>query len=508
MSGNFFEELKKVFRAAPQPDCLRLPGGATWSFADLTRSIERVAGVLCDCGVVAGDRVVAQVDKSPEALALYLATLQVGGIYVPLNTAYTSAETDYFLDDAEPAVFVKAPDREQGGPAGRLRRNRDSLRVLTLGADGEGTLAQAMDGADLLQRVIPRDAPDIAVIVYTSGTTGRAKGAMLSHANLASNANALCNCWGWREDDVLLHALPIFHVHGLFIALHCALLSGTPTIFLPRFDAGEVVRLLPESTVMMGVPTFYSRMLGQPEFSAGHCARMRLFISGSAPLTEQTFHAWQAHTGHRIVERYGMSETIISTSNPLDGDRVAGTVGFALPGVAVRVADAAGNEVPRDAVGMIEIRGENVFDGYWRMPDKTAQEFRPDGFFISGDLGTMDAEGRVRIVGRGKDLIISGGYNVYPREVETEIDALDGVVESAVIGVPHPDFGEAVVAVLVPAGAPVEEPVLRAALASRLARFKQPKKVVNVAQLPRNAMGKVQKNRLREDYGALFCAMD
>ena len=504
MSGNFFEELEAAFDAASLRECLRLTGRASWSYADLSHAIGRFAGVLRERGVTAGARVLAQVDKSPEALALYLATLKIGGIYVPLNTAYTGVETDYFVGNAEPAVFVRQPEREREQPLRAAGGNGDAMSVLTLGTAGEGTLVEAMEGIDPVQRVTPRAAVDSAAIVYTSGTTGRAKGAMLTHANLASNARALRACWGWRDDDVLLHALPIFHVHGLFIALHCALLGGTPTIFLPRFDAEAIVRYLPESTVMMGVPTYYSRLLNHPGFEARHCTGVRLFVSGSAPLTEQTFQAWESRTGHRILERYGMSETIINTSNPLHGDRVAGTVGHALPGVQLRVVDRQGNEASRGAVGMIEVRGENVFNGYWRMPEETAGEFQTDGFFISGDLGIMDAEGRVTIVGRNKDLIISGGYNVYPKEVETELDALDEVLESAVIGVPHPDFGEGVVAVLVPSGKPVEEAQLRAALVGRLARFKQPKTVINVAELPRNAMGKVQKNRLRRDHAGLF----
>ena len=493
-----------MFAAAENRECLRIPGCASWSYGDLLRTAGRMAAVLVRCGIQPGERVLAQVDKSPEAVALYLATLQVGGIYVPLNTAYTGAEIDYFLGDAQPRLFVGRPGvgnvREPGHAAGVS----GSMRVLTLGTDGDGTLAEAMGGADPVESVVARHAGDTAALVYTSGTTGRAKGAMLTHANIASNAHALRASWGWRDDDVLLHALPLFHVHGLFIALHCALLGGTPTILLPRFEAGEVKYRLPEATVMMGVPTFYTRLLNDPKFNARHCENVRLFVSGSAPLAEQAFHAWEERTGQRIVERYGMSETIIITSAPLDGERQAGTVGFALPGVEVRVADGAGREVPRGEVGTIEVRGENVFRGYWRNPEKTAAEFRGDGFFVTGDLGTMDSEGRVAIVGRGRDLIISGGYNVYPKEVETAIDALDGVVESAVIGVPHPDFGEGVVAVLVPAGAPVERSGLHKALENRLARFKQPKQVVNVPELPRNAMGKVQKNRLREDYAGLF----
>ena len=493
-----------MFAAAGDRECLRMTGRASWSYRDLLGRVEQMAAVLIRCGIEPGERVMAQVDKSPESVALYLATLQVGGIYVPLNVAYTGAEVGYFISDAQPRLFVGRPGMENlpgDAPSGD---DEGSTHFLTLGTDGDGTLAGAMRSAEPFDGLVARDAGDTAALVYTSGTTGRAKGAMLTHANLASNAHALRTCWGWRDDDVLLHALPLFHIHGLFIALHCALLGGTPVILLPRFDAGEVMSRLPEATVMMGVPTFYTRLLNQPEFNVRHCANVRMFVSGSAPLAEQTFRAWEERTGQRILERYGMSETIITTSNPLDGARLAGTVGFALPGIDIRIADVAGREIPRGEVGTIEVRGESVFKGYWKMPEKTAEAFRPDGFFITGDLGTMDAEGRVAIVGRGRDLIISGGYNVYPREVETAIDAVDGVVESAVIGVPHPDFGEGVVAVLVPAGAPVERFQLQEALEHRLARYKQPKRVVNVTQLPRNAMGKVQKNHLREEYAELF----
>ncbi len=497
-NGNFAEELGAVFDAAAERDCLRLPDDAAWSYGDLLRNAGKVASVLTECGLKSGDRVLVQVDKSPEALALYLGTLMAGGIHVPLNTAYTGTEVRYFLEDAAPKVFV---GRLDSAPA---LAQAPVPCVLTLGSNGEGSLPEAMSGTSPFAEVVFRDAEDTAAIVYTSGTTGRAKGAMLTHANLASNAHALRAWWGWRDDDVLLHALPLFHAHGLFIALHCALLGGTPTIFLSRFDVARVIRHLPEATVMMGVPTFYTRLLNEPTFGAAHCAGMRVFISGSAPLTEQTFHAFEERTGHRILERYGMSETIINASNPLVGARLAGTVGFALPGVEMRVTDEAGAEMPRGAVGMIEVRGKNVFKGYWRMPEKTAEEFRSDGFFVTGDLGAMDADGRLTIVGRGRDLIISGGYNVYPGEVEAEIDALDEVLESAVIGVPHPDYGEGVVAVLVSAGEPVDIASLQAALDHRLARFKQPKRVVNLPELPRNAMGKVQKNQLRRDYAGLF----
>ncbi len=496
-----------MIAAATERDCLRVPGRTTWSYGDLLQTAGRMAAVLLRCGIEPGERVLAQVEKSPEAVALYLATLQVGGIYVPLNTAYTGAEVSYFLGDAEPRLFVARPGAENpqtAEPGAENTANAGSAEILTLGTAGDGTLAEAIADAEPFESVVARDAGDTAALAYTSGTTGRAKGAMLTHANLSCNAHALRACWGWRDDDVLLHALPLFHVHGLFIALHCALFGGTPVMLLPHFDAGQVMSCLPEATVMMGVPTFYTRLLNHPDFDARLCDGVRLFVSGSAPLTPQTFHAWEAGTGQRILERYGMSETIVITSNPLDGARVPGTVGYALPGVAVRVVDETGREAPRGNVGTIEVRGDNVFSGYWQQPEKTAAEFRADGFFITGDLGTMDEEGRVAIVGRGRDLIVSGGYNVYPKEVETEIDALEGVVESAVIGVPHPDFGEGVVAILVPAGQPIASEGLREALDNRLARFKQPKRVVNVSELPRNAMGKVQKNRLREDYAGLF----
>ena len=497
MNGNFAADLEAVFAVNRGKPALRLVGGGVWTFGDLLDAVSRLAGVLVGLGAKPGDRLLAQVEKSPEAVALYIAALKVGAVYVPLNTAYTAAELDYFIADAAPRLFVRAPSTPcpDVGPSGPA--------VLTLGAEGQG-LNAAMAGAAPLDPVVDRQADDLAALVYTSGTTGRAKGAMLTHRNIRSNALALRSCWGWRDDEVLLHALPLFHVHGLFIALHCTLLGATPTIFLPRFDVETVMRFLPEATVMMGVPTFYSRLLSQPDFGPGHCAGMRLFICGSAPLTERVFQAWETRTGHRILERYGMSETIINTSNPLTGKRVAGSVGFPLPGVEVRIAGKDGTVLPAGRVGGIEVRGDNVFRGYWRMPEKTAEEFRADGFFISGDLGVMDGEGRLSIVGRSKDLIISGGYNVYPKEVEALIDQLDGVAESAVIGVPHPDFGEGVVAVVAPTSAPVTLEQVNVHLHDRLARFKQPKQVVNLDALPRNSMGKVRKNRLRERFADLF----
>jgi malonyl-CoA/methylmalonyl-CoA synthetase len=497
--ANFAATLDAVARTHAERPCLLLPGGDLWRYRDLTDWIGRMAAELRAAGVGAGDRVLVQIDKSPHAVALYLACLRIGAVFVPLNTAYTSAEVGYFLGDCAPALVVCRPD-----DAADRKRIVGAVPLATLGTRADGSLAEsARDRAPALE-IEARSAADLAAIVYTSGTTGRSKGAMLTHDNLADNARVLLDAWGWRDDDVLLHALPIFHVHGLFVALHCALLSGTPMIFMPHFDAGAVLAALRDATVMMGVPTFYTRLLERPELDAASCSRVRLFISGSAPLTEQTFAAWEARTGHRILERYGMSETMMNTSNPLVGDRIAGTVGFGLPGVEVRIADTEGRICAAGETGVIEVRGRNVFAGYWQMPEKTAEEFRPDGFFITGDLGRMDEGGRVSIVGRAKDLIISGGYNVYPKEVEGLLDELPEVVESAVIGVPHPDFGEAVVAVVVPRAEPVTEQRIRAALSDRLARFKQPKAVLNVDSLPRNAMGKVQKKALRDTYQDLF----
>ncbi len=489
---NFAALLRARFAQCAEQPCF-LNDDGDWSYRQLTERVDRLAGLLVSLGVEPGDRVLAQVQKSPEAIALYLAVLQAGAIYAPLNTAYTEAEIAYFLDDAEPKLLVHDPEATL--PPVRCRCL--SLRGAT------GSLVQAEARATPLERPVTRLADDVALLVYTSGTTGRAKGAMLTHANLRANADALFTAWGWRDEDVLLHALPIFHVHGLLISLHCAFLGGTPTWLLPRFDPDAIKRVLPQCTVMMGVPTYYTRLLNDPDFDATLCRSMRLFISGSAPLVEPVFHAWEKRTGHRILERYGMSETIINTSNPLHGERQAGTVGFPLPGVRLRVADERGAALPPGQVGGIEVRGDNVFAGYWRKPEQTQDAFRPDGYFITGDLGELDATGRLSIVGRSTDLVISGGYNVYPREVESLIDQVVGVIESAVIGVPHPDFGEAVVAVV--AAKPAFDPdQVQAALAGRLARFKHPKQMLLVRSLPRNSMGKVQKAQLRRQYADLF----
>lgn len=423
-----------------------------------------------------GDRVVVQVDKSMGAVALYLGCLRTGAIFVPLNTAYTAAEVDYFIDDAEPRLFVSVADMD--GPEAPFWAE-------ALALDPEHDIAASA-------------ADEIAAIVYTSGTTGRSKGAMLSHGNLLSNARTLLEIWGFRPDDILIHALPIFHVHGLFVALHTMFLNGSKTIFLQKFDTGQMVGLLPQATILMGVPTFYTRLLADPAFGRDAVANMRLFISGSAPLLAETHKAFEARTGMRILERYGMTEAGMITSNPLDGGRIAGTVGMPLPGVELRIAGEDGEPVAPSQPGVIEIRGPNVFKGYWRNPEKTAEDIRPDGWFITGDVATQDAEGRVTIVGRAKDLIISGGYNIYPKEIEEVIDAVPGVIESAVIGVPHADFGEGVVAVIV--GDAALEPSVAAAVAANLARFKHPRQFAFVSELPRNAMGKVQKAELRRTW--------
>jgi malonyl-CoA/methylmalonyl-CoA synthetase len=479
--------------------------GATVSYGALFDRAQRYSAVLRDRGVTPGDRICIQVEKSVEAVALKLGAVHAGAIFVPLNTAYTTAEIAYFTGDAEPRLLVCDPSRRD---ALTDVAQKAGASVETLGPDGLGSLADLADRAVPASDPAPRGADDIGAILYTSGTTGRSKGAVLSHDNLASNALTLVDSWRFSDKDVLLHALPIYHTHGLFVAINTVLMSGASMIFLPKFDAAQVMSLLPRATVMMGVPTFYTRLLQQPGLTRQSTAHMRLFVSGSAPLLAETHREWQARTGLAILERYGMTETNMNTSNPYDGDRVAGTVGFPLPGVSLRVVDPeTGAALAQGEIGMIEVKGPNVFKGYWRMPEKTAAEFRADGFFITGDLGKIDERGYVHIVGRGKDLIISGGFNVYPKEVETEIDAFPGVFESAVIGVPHPDFGEGVVAVVVAApGASLDGKAILRDLADRLARFKQPKHVFVVPDLPRNTMGKVQKNVLRETYKDVFQA--
>ena len=462
----------------------------------------RYAGALRSLDVTQGDRVLVQVDKSPHALLLYLATLRIGAIFVPLNTAYTPTEVTYFLGDARPRLFIARPETEDD--LCQIAHDAGAT-LLTFDTEGEGSLADAMTNAEPVEEIASTDANDIASIIYTSGTTGRSKGAMLSHDNLASNALTLIDLWGFRETDVLLHALPIYHVHGLFVAVHCAMLCGISMRFLERFDPDEVMRQLPAITVMMGVPTFYTRLLQTSDFNQGNCERVRLFISGSAPLLEQTWQAFFGQTGQRILERYGMSEAIMIASNPLEGERVPGTVGYALPNVTIRICDNQNQPVAAGETGVLQMQGPNVFKGYWQMPEKTAREFTDDGFFISGDMAKMDEHGRIQIVGREKDLVISGGLNIYPKEIEEAIDALDGVSETAIIGVPHADLGEGLVAVICPkAGFEIKPEAMITTLKSRLAGFKVPRKIFTVDRLPRNAMGKVQKNVLREQFADAF----
>ncbi len=474
---------------------MRVPGGRDWTCAELIARSGQYANLLRDRGVEPGDRVAVQVDKSVDAIALYLATVRAGGVFLPLNTAYPRAEVDYFLDDAEPRLFVCEPSREAEFADVATPR-------MTLDADANGSLADAARDLPKAFDNVGRERDDLAAILYTSGTTGLSKGAMLSHDNLLSNTLTLAEYWRFDENDVLLHALPIFHTHGLFVATNIMLRVGGQMIFLRRFDLELMLEQLPNATALMGVPTFYTRLLADDRFDRELVAHMRLFVSGSAPLLAETHVQFEQRTGHRILERYGMTETNMNTSNPYDGERRAGTVGFPLPGVEIRITDPdGGGEVEPGEIGMIEVRGPNVFQGYWRKPEKTAEEMRGDGFFVTGDLGRFDDDGYLNILGRDKDLVISGGYNIYPKQIETEIDALAGVVESAAFGVPHPDLGEAVAAAVVLAdGATLDEAAVIGALRDKLARFKQPRRVFFVDALPRNAMGKVQKNVLRETY--------
>jgi len=465
----------------------------------------QIANVLLDAGVEPGHRVAMQCEKSIEALALYLACLRVGSLFLPLNTAYMPAEMDYFVGDAEPTIVVSSIQAaDQLAP---ICANHNAT-LFTLGENSDGTLMDAarVAGTDCL--IAERGPDDLAVILYTSGTTGRSKGAMLSHKNLLSNAESLSEAWRFTSEDRLLHALPIFHAHGLFVAINVSLNVGASMIFLPKFDINVVMDKIGSATTMMGVPTFYTRMLADERCNSKNLSHMRLFVSGSAPLLAETHREFEAKTGQRILERYGMTETTMNSSNPYDGDRRAGTVGFPLPNIELRVVDPeTGDELPKGDIGSLEVRGPNVFQGYWRMPEKTAEDFRDDGFFITGDIAKFDEDGYITIIGRSKDLVISGGYNVYPKEIETEIDDLDGVNESAVIGVPHPDFGEAVLAVVVPtSGVKLVADQITLPLQKRLAKFKCPKKVVFINALPRNTMGKVQKNELRKAYENTFQA--
>ena len=497
---NLYAALAARFPARSDAVLLETEDGTTVTYDAMRALSARMAEALRQQGAKPGDRVAAQVEKSPAALALYLACLRGGFVYLPLNTAYQPAEIAYFLGDATPSVFVCRPES-----IAALQPHADAAgvaRVLTLDANGGGTFADAAAAAEPRDIVHASAADDLAIIIYTSGTTGRSKGAMLTHGNLVANGMALRDAWGFTADDVLFHALPLFHVHGLFISTHCVLLSGARMVFHRKFDAAAALRCLPRCTVMMGVPTFYTRLLSEPGFDRAAAASIRLFVSGSAPLLIETFREFETRIGQPILERYGMSEAGVITTNPLRGARKGGTVGQALPGMEVRVADAEDRALPSGETGGVQIRGTSVFKGYWNMPEKTREEFTADGWFRTGDVGVFDADGYLSIVGRAKDLIITGGYNVYPKEIELELDTMPGVVESAVIGVPHPDFGEAVTAVLVAQpGATLDEAGMIATLRTRLANYKVPKRIHVVPELPRNAMGKVQKNVLRERFG-------
>ncbi|MGO1117341.1 malonate--CoA ligase [Rhodovibrionaceae bacterium A322] len=501
MNENLYALLQSRFPADRSQPVIEQADGTQFSYGHLEEMAGRYAALLKDLGVKPGDRIAIQTDKSPNALFFYLGCEQAGAVYLPLNTAYTQAELAYFLGDATPALVLCRPDSETS--IKEVAAAAGVAHVRTMDADGGGSLTDEAMTKEPLTDIEARSGDDLAAICYTSGTTGRSKGAMLTHANLASNAFTLHKLWGFKEGDVLLHALPIFHVHGLFVAINTTLANGSKMIFLPKFDADQVVSLLPKATVMMGVPTFYTRLLAHSDFNKELTAHMRLFISGSAPLLAETFEQFEEVTGQRILERYGMSEAGMITSNPYVGTRCAGTVGFALPDVEVRIADNNGQALPVNEVGILEAKGPNIFKGYWQMPEKTAAEFRNDGFFITGDMAKVDDDGYIHIVGRSKDLIISGGFNVYPKEVELVIDETDGVGESAVIGVPHPDFGEGVVAVATRTGDVSEDTIISRAR-EQLAAFKAPKKVYFIDELPRNTMGKVQKNQLRDQFKGTF----
>jgi malonyl-CoA/methylmalonyl-CoA synthetase len=508
MNSNLFAHFQAAF-PYDRSACAIESDAGYFSWDDIDRASAKIANLLVSLDLPAASRIAVQVEKSVENLLLYLAVLRAGHVYLPLNTAYQSAEMDYFIANAQPAVVVCVPQKL--GWMMTLCERHGVRWQFTLGdqprlSDPRSLLANAAVMPDHFKTVQSK-AGDLAAILYTSGTTGRSKGAMLTHGNMLSNAQTLKTFWGWRADDVLLHALPIFHVHGLFVACHGALLAGAKMLWCKRFDATEVLALLPRATIFMGVPTMYVRLLAEPGLNAAACNNMRLFISGSAPLLTETHQQFSARTGHTILERYGMSETVMLTSNPCVGERRAGTVGVPLPGVSLRIMREDGSLCGIDEIGGIQVKGPNVFSGYWRMPEKTAEEFAGDGYFKTGDVGKRSADGYITIVGRSKDLIITGGYNVYPKEIEDYIDDIAGVAEAAVIGLPHPDFGEAVCAVVVPrAGATLQGDAIIAALKTQIASFKVPKRVWVVMELPRNTMGKVQKNLLCEAYRDTFAA--
>ena len=506
-NNNLFAALRAAFPINLDAVAVETDNGLAYSWRDLERATAMMANLLESLHLPAGARVAVQVEKSVEAMVLYLATLRAGYVFLPLNTAYQSAEIEYFVGNAEPAVVVCSS--KNFGWVSKIAFKAGTQNVFTLDDDRTGSLLERASHCSDEHMVAVKQADDLAAILYTSGTTGRSKGAMLSHGNMLSNALVLKGYWGWQPGDVLIHALPIFHVHGLFVALHGALINGSKMIWLSRFDPALVLAKLPEATVFMGVPTLYVRLLAEPGLDRHAVRNMRLFVAGSAPLLIETFTEWQARTGHTILERYGMSETAMLTSNPYEpsqgGERRGGTVGFALPGVDLRVQGDDDKPLATGEIGGIQVKGPNIFKGYWRMPEKTAEEFTSDGYFKTGDVGKIDDRGYITIVGRSKDLIISGGYNVYPAEIEGYINHLPGVAESALVGVPHPDFGEVGVAVVVAkAGATLDAGAILGALKSQLANFKIPKQCFVVEELPRNTMGKVQKNLLRDQHKAFF----
>ena len=473
------------------------------TYAEFIEQTAQVANSLTALGLVPGDRLAAQIGKSQAALALYAACVQAGIVFLPLNTAYTETEVEYFVKDSGARVLVCDPAAHSAlSPIAQ----QHAVTLVTQSKDGlSGSLPEASHTADKTFATANRRSDDLAAFLYTSGTTGRSKGAMLTQDNLLSNAITLVSGWEFTDKDKLLHALPVFHTHGLFVATNIVLLAGASMIFETRFDLDRTIPRLPFATSMMGVPTFYTRLLSDERFNKELVKSMRVFISGSAPLLAETHIKFEQVTGHRILERYGMTETNMNTSNPYHGERRAGTVGMPLDGVELKITDATtGEELPAGEIGVIEVRGPNVFKGYWNMPEKTKEELREDGFFITGDLGILDKDGYVSIVGRNKDLIISGGFNIYPKEIEQVLDEQPGVVESAVIGVPHKDFGETVVGVLVSEDGKLDTDAIQSQVESLLARFKHPRKLILVDELPRNTMGKVQKNVLREQYNDLF----
>ena len=502
-SNNIYSVFQGRFPKDPNAIFIETPDGPQYNYAYLEQETARIARFLTDQGVHKGDRVAVQVEKSAHVLFLYLACLRAGFVYLPLNTAYTKSELSYFLENAEPTIVVCATKANELFSS---FKDKNLQHIFTLDTNEQGSLITKSRDTEAEFETVACNADDIAVILYTSGTTGRPKGAMISHGNLAANGLALQKAWNWQQSDVLLHALPIFHIHGLFVACHNVLLGGSKMIFLEKFDSKTVMELLPKATVLMGVPTFYTRLLSEANFNQDYCGSIRLFISGSAPLLEQTFQEFQQRTGHTIIERYGMTETGMNTSNPLEGERIAGTVGFPLDGVEARIVDENNQAVKCGDIGMLQVKGDNVFIGYWGMPEKTAEEFTDDHFFITGDIAKYNEQGYISIVGRNKDMVITGGYNVYPKEIELLIDEVEGINESAVIGLPHNDFGEAVTAVIVPNNfdsMPDEAEIIKI-LKLELANYKRPKKIIFVEQLPRNSMGKVQKNILRETYHNLY----